>query len=31
MYRDITLFEKLMVPNNPNVDLVSYNKYTKFG
>ena len=30
-HRGITLFENLMVPNNPDVDLVSDNEYTKFG
>ena len=30
IFRGITLFEKLMAHNNPNVDLVSDNKFTKF-
>ena len=30
-YRGITLFEKLMVHNNPDIDLVSDNEYKKFG
>ena len=31
IFRGITLFEKLMVHNNSDVDLVSDNVYTKFG
>ena len=31
IYRGLTMFEKLMVHNNPDVDLVSDNEYTKFG
>ena len=28
MYRGITVFEKLMVHNDPDIDLVSDNEYT---
>ena len=31
VYRGITVFEKLMVHNNPDIDLVGDNEYTKFG
>ena len=30
IFRSITLYEKLMSHNNPNIDLVSDNEYTKF-
>ena len=30
IYRSITLFEKLMVHNNPGVDLISDKEFTKF-
>ena len=30
IYRGITLFQKLMMRNNPDVDLVRDNEYTKF-
>ena len=29
--RGITVFEKLMVHNDPDIDLVSDNEYTRFG
>ena len=29
--KDITVFEKLMVHNDPDIDLVSDNEYTRFG
>ena len=31
IYRGITVFEKLMVHNNPDIDLVSDNEHTRFG
>ena len=31
IFRSIILFEKLMAGNNPDVDLVNDNVYTKFG
>ena len=30
IFRDITMFEKLIAHNDPDVDLVSDNEYTKF-
>ena len=31
IFRSITLFDKLMAGNNPDVDLVNGNMYIKFG
>ena len=31
MYKGITVFEKLMVHNDPDIDLVSDKEYTRFG
>ena len=31
IYRGITVFEKLMVHKDPDIDLVSDNEYTRFG
>ena len=31
MYKGITVFEKLVVHNDPDIDLVSDNEYIRFG